>query len=150
VSDDRVKFDFYPRLEPTRRALSKGVNCHFDNLTGGFFAGGGMPGKSHQKPWRPFGMGTMSGYRKRQDRIDDPGPLLGRIRVIREELVRTTRTVKPFGVVHHALSMVVVAIDGLATVLTGEQFYFMGVGSTVNEGALVVETEKLAQESGES
>jgi hypothetical protein len=31
-------------------------------------------------------------------------------------------TVKPFGVVFHAPSMVVVAIDGLATVLTGELY----------------------------
>jgi hypothetical protein len=33
--------------------------------------------------------------------------------------------------------------------LTGEQYYFMGHGSTATEGALQVEAEKLARERGE-
>jgi hypothetical protein len=71
----------------------------------------------------------MSGYRKRPDRIDVPGPLLGRLRGLRDDLIKTTMALEPFGIVHHALSMVVVAIDGVATVLTGRQYYFSNVGS---------------------
>jgi hypothetical protein len=43
-----------------------------------------------------------------------------------------------------------VAIDGLATVPTGEQYYFMIRGSTANEGALQVEAEKMAREQDET
>jgi hypothetical protein len=46
--------------------------------------------------------------------------------------------------------LVVVAIDGLATVLAGEQYYFMGLGSTASDRALQVGAEKLARERGEA
>jgi hypothetical protein len=92
----------------------------------------------------------MSGYHRRPDKLADPGPLLGKLRALRDEPIRATMTVKPFGVVHHALSMVVVGIDGLATVLTGEQYYFMGYGSTATERALRVEAEKLARETDQT
>jgi hypothetical protein len=58
--------------------------------------------------------------------------------------------VKPFGVVYHALSMVVVAIDGLATVLTGQRDYFWAAGGGgATEGQREAEGEKLARERGE-
>jgi hypothetical protein len=92
----------------------------------------------------------MSGYHRRPDKLADPGPLLGRLRALRDDLIRASMTVKPFGVVHHALSMVIVAIDGLATVLTGEQYYLIGHGSTANGGARRGEAEKLARETDQT
>jgi hypothetical protein len=50
----------------------------------------------------------VSGYHKRPDRIANPGPLLGRLRICRDEVVRASGAVKPFGVTYHGLSMVVV------------------------------------------
>jgi hypothetical protein len=63
----------------------------------------------------------MSGYRKRPDRILEPGPVLGELRKCRDLMTSTCPTVKPSGVVYHALCIVIVAIDGLATGLTGQQ-----------------------------
>jgi hypothetical protein len=44
--------------------------------------------------------------------------------------------------------MVVAAIDSLAHLLTGQPYYFMGLGTTANEGAIREEEEKLARERG--
>jgi hypothetical protein len=49
--------------------------------------------------------------------------------------------------VHHALSTVVVAIDGLAPVLTGQHYYSWGSDRRPAE-ALKAQEEKLARERG--
>jgi hypothetical protein len=91
----------------------------------------------------------MSGYRKRADRLDNPGPLLGKLRAVREELLKTCSTVKPFGTIYHGLSMVVTAIDSLAVLLTSDKDYFMALGSAAGDGQLEAEAEKLRREKPE-
>jgi hypothetical protein len=89
----------------------------------------------------------MSGHRNRPDRLDNPGPLLGRLRSIREELIKALTAVKPFGAIYHGLSMVIAAIDALAVLLTGERDYFTGLGSTASKGQQAAEATKRESES---
>lgn len=88
----------------------------------------------------------MSGYRKRPDRLADPGPLLGRLRSCRDDLIRESTGVRPFGIIYHGLSMVVVAIDALATLLSGQERYFEALGGGSTAGQRAAGIEKLARE----
>jgi hypothetical protein len=74
-------------------------------------------------------------YRKLPDRIGDPGPLLAIMRTCRQAMIRASSTVKPMGTTYHGLSMVVAAIDALATLMTARRDYFWttGAGATVEE-----------------
>ncbi len=63
-------------------------------------------------------------YRKLPDRISDPGPLLGVMRTCRKAMIDASTRVKPMGTVYHGLSMVVAAIDALATLLICRPDYF--------------------------
>ena len=65
----------------------------------------------------------------RSDRILNPEPLLVVLGTCRAEVLRATITVKAFGPLYHALSMVVTAIDALATMLTGNAYHFAIGGS---------------------
>lgn len=90
-------------------------------------------------------------YRKLPDRLRDPYPLLRELRRCREALGKAQREVKPMGVTYHGLAMAEVAIDALATLLTGQRYYFSdlaGAGSRPEEVA--AEAEKLARERGET
>jgi hypothetical protein len=95
------------------------------------------------------GAGAFSRTAIRTDEIADPGPLLGRLRACRDEIVRTTIGVKPFGVVYHALSMVVAAIDSLATFSPASLIISWGSERRRIEGAIREEREKLKRERGD-
>jgi hypothetical protein len=69
-------------------------------------------------------------YRKKPDRIDDPGPILRAMLPCRKAMIDAMSSVKPLGVLYHGLSMVVSAIDALATLLIGREGYFWATGST--------------------
>ena len=53
------------------------------------------------------------------------------------------------GPVYHAASMVISAIDAMATLLTGERFYFSADGSVAGEERQRQIAEASARESGE-
>jgi hypothetical protein len=74
-------------------------------------------------------------YHKLPDRVGDPGPLLGVMRTCRQAMIRASSTVKPMGATYHGLSMVVAAVDALATLMTGRREYFWTTGgcATVEE-----------------
>lgn len=63
-------------------------------------------------------------YHKRPDKIRDPGPILGAMRLCRRAMIDAQRTVKPFGTMYHGVGMVVSAIDALAMLLLGREGYF--------------------------
>jgi hypothetical protein len=69
-------------------------------------------------------------YLKKQDRIDDPSPILRAMLPCRKAMIDAMVNVKPMGVLYHGLSMVVSAIDALATLLIGREGYFWATGST--------------------
>jgi hypothetical protein len=69
-------------------------------------------------------------HRKKPDRINDPGPLLRAMLPCRKAMIDAMISVKPMGTAYHALSMVVSAIDALATLLIGREGYFWATGST--------------------
>jgi hypothetical protein len=73
---------------------------------------------------------------KPPDRISGPGPLLGAMRACRQAMTAASSSLKPMGFVHHALLMVVSAIDALATVLSGgrtDYFWSAAGGATAGE-----------------
>ena len=53
-------------------------------------------------------------YQRKQDRLENPGPVIGEMRHCRDGAIRAASSVKSHGVIYHALQMVVVAIDGAA------------------------------------
>ena len=55
------------------------------------------------------------------------------LRDCRGAMVAVLRTVRPMGVAYHGASMVIAAIDGLGTVLTGELEPF-AIGGSVGPG----------------
>ena len=63
-------------------------------------------------------------YRKKPDRLENPGPLIGEMRRCREAAVRAASAAMSHGVIYRALQMVVVAIDGAAHVITGQPYCF--------------------------
>ena len=69
----------------------------------------------------------------RSDRLGNTDHLLGVLGTCRTEVIRATATVKAFGPVYHALSMVVSAIDALATLLTGQPYHFSIGGSVATD-----------------
>ena len=70
---------------------------------------------------------------RRTGRSDMPIDAAGTLRALgacRGAMIDVLRTVKPMGPAYHAASMVVSAIDGMATFLTGERYFFSAGGST--------------------
>ena len=88
-------------------------------------------------------------YRKKPDRLENPGPVIGELRRCRDVAVRAASSVKPRGVVYHALQMVVVAIDGAAHVITGQPYYFSEGGTEPSESERARTERQAAFERGE-
>ena len=77
----------------------------------------------------------------------DPAATVRAMRVCREAMIEVCRCVKPTGPAYHAASMVISAIDAMATFLTGERYYFSAGGSVA--GDATPDQEARARESGE-
>ena len=73
-------------------------------------------------------------YRELPDRISDPGPPLAVTRTCRQAMIQASGTVKPMGTTYHGLSMVVAAIDSLATLFTRRSDYFWAAGGGATDG----------------
>ena len=69
----------------------------------------------------------------RSDLPTDPVATMRALSLCRSAMIDVLRTVKPMGPAYHAASMVISAIDGMATFLTGERYYFAAGGSTPNK-----------------
>ena len=65
--------------------------------------------------------------------IPDPDAALAALVTCRRAMIGVLRTVTPMGVSYHGASMVVAAIDGMGTVLTGRLDPF-AIGGTVGPG----------------
>ena len=66
----------------------------------------------------------------RSDFPNNPVATLRALSMCRLAMIDVLRVVKPMGPAYHAASMVVAAIDGFATFLTGERYHFSAGGST--------------------
>ncbi len=87
----------------------------------------------------------MTRRSSRSDHVKDPEHLLRVIGACRAEVVRASAGVKAYGPVYHALSMVITAIDALATMITGNAYHFSIGGSVLTEQQrAVMEREKEA------
>ena len=64
------------------------------------------------------------------DAIPQSAEVLKALGVCRQRMIEATTQVRPFCPAHHAVSVVVTAIDTLATFLTGQPYYFSIGGST--------------------
>jgi hypothetical protein len=72
-------------------------------------------------------------HHKLPDKIANPGPLLSVMRTCRQAMITASSQVKPSGTIYHGLSMVVAAIDALASLLMGRNDYFWAKGGGVTE-----------------
>ncbi len=88
-------------------------------------------------------------YQKKPDRLENPGPAIGEMRRCRDAAVRAASSVKSYGVIYHALQMVVVAIDGAAHVITGQPYYFSEGGTGPSESERARTERQAAFERGE-
>jgi hypothetical protein len=88
-------------------------------------------------------------YRKKPDRLENPGPLIGEMRRCREAVVRAASAAMSHGVIYRALQMVVVAIDGAAHVITGQPYYFSECGTGPSESEKARTARQGAFEHGE-
>ena len=88
-------------------------------------------------------------YQKKPDRLENPGPLIGEMRRCREAAIRAASSAKSYGVIYHALQMVVVAIDGAAHVITGQPYYFSEGGTGPSESKRTRAARQGAFERGE-
>ena len=79
----------------------------------------------------------------------DPAAALRAMRVCRDAMIEVCRCVKPMGPVYHAALMIISAIDAMATLLTGERFYFSADGSTASDASREEKDERMARERGE-
>jgi hypothetical protein len=86
---------------------------------------------------------------KKPDRLENPGPVIGEMRRCRDVAIRAASSVKSHGVIHHALQMVVVAIDGAAHVITGQPYYFSEGGMGPSETERTPTEHQAAFERGE-
>ncbi len=88
-------------------------------------------------------------YRKKPDRLENPGPLIREMRRCRGAAIRAASSAKSHGVIYHALQMVVVAIDGAAHVITGQPYYFSEGGTGPSESERARAARQRAFERGE-
>ena len=65
----------------------------------------------------------------RSDMPPDPAGTMRALGACRNAMIDVLRTVKPMGPAYHAASMVISTIDGFATFLTGQRYYFSIGGS---------------------
>ena len=69
----------------------------------------------------------------RGDMPPDPAAVVRALRACRETMLQVQGRVRPTGPVYHGASMVIASIDGFATLLTGERYYFSVDGSVASE-----------------
>ena len=69
----------------------------------------------------------------RGDMPPDPAGVVRALRACRVTMIEVQRRVRPTGPTYHGASMVVAAIDGFATMLTGQRYYFSADGSVAAE-----------------
>ncbi len=79
----------------------------------------------------------------------DPAATIRALKACRAAMVDVCGRVKPMGPIYHGASMVMAAIDGFATVLTGQRHYFHADGSTMSEARRKELEERDARERGE-
>ena len=91
--------------------------------------------------------GEMARRTGRSDMPKDPAATIRAMRFCRDAMIEVHRCVKPTGPAYHAASMVISAIDAMATFLTGERYYF-SAGGSASSGADRDQDTK-ARESGE-
>ena len=77
----------------------------------------------------------------------DPAAIVRALRVSRDAMIEVCRCVRPMGPAYHAASMVISAIDAMATFLSGERYYFSADGSAANDATQ--QADRKARESGE-
>ena len=83
----------------------------------------------------------------RADMPTDPAATVRAMRTCRDAMVEVCRCVRPMGPAYHAASMVISAIDAMATFLTGERYYFSAGGANPSEAER--QADLTARESGE-
>ena len=92
----------------------------------------------------------MAGRRtRRSDMPNDPAAVIRAMRSCRGAMIEVLRCVKPMGPTYHAASMVISAIDAMATLLTGERYYFSADGSASSGASRQEETMALAAGEGQ-
>ena len=79
---------------------------------------------------------------RRPDLPSDPAAVLEALRVARKAMIDVVRQVRPTSPVHRGASMVIAAIDDLATVLTGERDFFAIGGSVGPDRAEAVRARR--------
>ena len=72
----------------------------------------------------------MAQRTRRYDMPIDPAATIRALAACRSAMIGVLRVVKPMGAAYHAASMVMSAIDGMASFLTGARYYFSASGST--------------------
>ncbi len=81
--------------------------------------------------------------------LENPFPLLGDLRTLRDALRSAQDHVAVDGAVYQALQMVDATIMGLTVLLTGDETYFHPMGGGTTDGQRAAEARKLARERGE-
>ncbi len=71
--------------------------------------------------------------RTRADIPPDPAGVVRALRACRDSMLEVQSRVRPTGPVYHGAAMVISAIDGFATVLTGECHHFSIGGSVATD-----------------
>ena len=71
--------------------------------------------------------------RTRADMPPDPAAVVRALRACRDSMLEVQSRVRPTGPVYHGAAMVISAVDGFATVLTGERHYFSIDGSVSSD-----------------
>ena len=83
----------------------------------------------------------------RSEMPKDPAATVKAMRSCRDAMIEVCRCVRPTGPAYHAASMVISAIDAMATFLTGERYYFSATGSASTDARR--DQDARARESGE-
>lgn len=99
---------------------------------------------------RNIGAAMAARRSRRLDIPTDPAATIRALRACRDAMIEVCRCVKPMDPVYHGASMVILAIDALATLLTGERYYFSDDGSSASEGHREKLQEMQARERGEN
>ncbi len=85
----------------------------------------------------------------RGDMPTDPAKVVRALRACRETMLEVQGRVRPTGPVYHGASMVIASIDGFATLLTGQRYYFSADGSVAAEARRAELREQAQWEDGE-
>lgn len=84
----------------------------------------------------------------RGDMPPDPAKVVRALRACRETMIEVQGRVRPTGPTYHGAAMVIAAVDGFATLLTGQRYYFSADGSVAAEARRVELRERTEWERG--